>query len=211
MTYNRFIQGLKAAGIEVDRRMLAELAVNDAAAFAALVEVAQGAPRRRKRGRRRPSRLTPAACIAPRAGRIAPCWTQPGDLTSVKAVRGVDRAAAAKRAFRDGGSSSPRGRRRCARRCAHRRGAASVELFATADAATRHADDRRPPRRRRAARPPWSPARSWPRCRQTVTPRGCVAVCRLRSTSPLDAVLAAAPRLLVACWPTSATPATPAP
>ena len=41
MTYNRFIQGLKAAGVEVDRRMLAELAVNDAAAFAALVEVAK--------------------------------------------------------------------------------------------------------------------------------------------------------------------------
>ena len=36
LTYNRFIQGLKAAGIEVDRRMLAELAVNDAPAFAAL-------------------------------------------------------------------------------------------------------------------------------------------------------------------------------
>ncbi|MGH3391344.1 MAG: 50S ribosomal protein L20, partial [Actinomadura sp.] len=43
MTYNRFIQGLKAADVEVDRRMLAELAVNDAAAFAALVEVAKGA------------------------------------------------------------------------------------------------------------------------------------------------------------------------
>jgi large subunit ribosomal protein L20 len=43
MTYNRFIQGLKAAEIEVDRRMLAELAVNDAAAFAALVEVAKSA------------------------------------------------------------------------------------------------------------------------------------------------------------------------
>ena len=43
LTYNRFIQGLKAAGIEVDRRMLAELAVNDAAAFAALVETAKKA------------------------------------------------------------------------------------------------------------------------------------------------------------------------
>ena len=43
MTYNRFMQGLKAAGIEVDRRMLAELAVNDAAAFAALVETAKKA------------------------------------------------------------------------------------------------------------------------------------------------------------------------
>ena len=41
MTYNRFIQGLKAAEIEVDRRMLAELAVNDAAAFSSLVEIAR--------------------------------------------------------------------------------------------------------------------------------------------------------------------------
>ena len=43
LTYNRFIQGLKAAGVEVDRKMLAELAVNDQAAFAALVETAQAA------------------------------------------------------------------------------------------------------------------------------------------------------------------------
>ena len=41
MTYNRFIQGLKEAGIEVDRRQLSELATNDPAAFAALVEVAK--------------------------------------------------------------------------------------------------------------------------------------------------------------------------
>ena len=41
MTYNRFIQGLKAAEIEVDRRMLAELAVNDEAAFSALVEISK--------------------------------------------------------------------------------------------------------------------------------------------------------------------------
>jgi large subunit ribosomal protein L20 len=43
MTYNRFEQGLKAAGVEIDRKMLADLAVNDAAAFAVLVEVAQKA------------------------------------------------------------------------------------------------------------------------------------------------------------------------
>jgi large subunit ribosomal protein L20 len=41
MTYNRFIQGLKAANIEVDRKHLAELAVSDEAAFAALVELAR--------------------------------------------------------------------------------------------------------------------------------------------------------------------------
>jgi len=43
MTYNRFVQGLKAAGVEVDRRVLADLAVTDGAAFAALVEVARKA------------------------------------------------------------------------------------------------------------------------------------------------------------------------
>ena len=41
MTYNRFISGLKTAGVEVDRKMLAELAVSDSAAFAALVAVAK--------------------------------------------------------------------------------------------------------------------------------------------------------------------------
>jgi len=43
MTYNRMIQGLKAAGVEVDRKNLAELAVSDDAAFAVLVEVARQA------------------------------------------------------------------------------------------------------------------------------------------------------------------------
>ncbi|HSK28314.1 MAG TPA: 50S ribosomal protein L20 [Jiangellales bacterium] len=43
LTYNRFVQGLKAAGVEVDRKHLADLAVNDANAFAALVEVARAA------------------------------------------------------------------------------------------------------------------------------------------------------------------------
>jgi large subunit ribosomal protein L20 len=43
MTYNRLVQGLKLAGVEVDRKNLAELAVSDEAAFAALVEVARKA------------------------------------------------------------------------------------------------------------------------------------------------------------------------
>ena len=43
MTYNRFMQGLKAAEVEVDRKILADLAVNDAAAFTALVELARKA------------------------------------------------------------------------------------------------------------------------------------------------------------------------
>ena len=39
--YSRFIQGLKAANVEVDRKMLADLAVRDEAAFAAVAEVAK--------------------------------------------------------------------------------------------------------------------------------------------------------------------------
>jgi large subunit ribosomal protein L20 len=41
LTYNRFIQGLKAAGVEVDRKILADMAVNDAPAFAVMVETAK--------------------------------------------------------------------------------------------------------------------------------------------------------------------------
>jgi len=43
MSYSRLIAGLSKAGVEVDRRALAELAVNDDAAFGALVEIASGA------------------------------------------------------------------------------------------------------------------------------------------------------------------------
>jgi large subunit ribosomal protein L20 len=43
ITYNRFIQGLRVAGVEVDRRILADMAVTDEQAFAALVEVAKKA------------------------------------------------------------------------------------------------------------------------------------------------------------------------
>ena len=43
MTYNRLIQGLREGGVQVDRRMLAELAVNDPAAFTTLVATARAA------------------------------------------------------------------------------------------------------------------------------------------------------------------------
>ncbi|MCP2328602.1 large subunit ribosomal protein L20 [Hamadaea flava] len=43
MTYNRLIQGLKLAEVEVDRKILADLAVHDEAAFAAIVDVARKA------------------------------------------------------------------------------------------------------------------------------------------------------------------------
>src|SRR6056300_102292 len=54
MTYNRFIQGLNLAGVEVDRRMLAELAVNEPNTFSSLVETAKAA--------------LPAQVNAPKAG-----------------------------------------------------------------------------------------------------------------------------------------------
>ena len=43
MTYSRFIEGLKAAEVEVNRKVLADIAAQDEAAFTELVKVAQGA------------------------------------------------------------------------------------------------------------------------------------------------------------------------
>ncbi len=43
MTYSRFAEGLKAAGVGLDRKILADIAVNDADAFKAIVEQAKGA------------------------------------------------------------------------------------------------------------------------------------------------------------------------
>ncbi len=43
LSYSRFMIGLKVAGVEMNRKVLADLAVNDAAAFAALAETAKEA------------------------------------------------------------------------------------------------------------------------------------------------------------------------
>jgi len=43
LTYSRFINGLAKAGVEVDRKVLADLAVNEPDAFAAIVDQAKGA------------------------------------------------------------------------------------------------------------------------------------------------------------------------
>ena len=43
INYSRFMNGLKKAGIDLNRKVLADLAVNDAAAFAKLVEIAKNA------------------------------------------------------------------------------------------------------------------------------------------------------------------------
>ena len=41
MSYNRFINGLKSAGVDINRKVLADLAVNDSKAFGQLVEMAK--------------------------------------------------------------------------------------------------------------------------------------------------------------------------
>src|SRR5918996_5985043 len=46
MSYNRFINGLKLAQVDIDRRMLSDLAVNAKTAFGAAVEVARTRPER---------------------------------------------------------------------------------------------------------------------------------------------------------------------
>lgn len=43
LSYSRFIQGLKALGMEINRKMLAEVAINDPAGFAALCDKVKGA------------------------------------------------------------------------------------------------------------------------------------------------------------------------
>ena len=42
LSYSRFMAGLKSAGVEIDRKMLAEMAVSDADGFARLAELAKG-------------------------------------------------------------------------------------------------------------------------------------------------------------------------
>ncbi len=81
MTYNRFMQGLKVAGVEVDRKILADMAVNDPASFSALVEVSRvnvpesrrasspprQLPTRASRPERAPDRTHPARGGGPQA------------------------------------------------------------------------------------------------------------------------------------------------
>ena len=43
MTYSRFMEGIKAANVDLDRKVLADIAATDATAFTELVKVAQGA------------------------------------------------------------------------------------------------------------------------------------------------------------------------
>ena len=113
MTYNRFIQGLGLAGVEVDRKILADLAVNDIAAFNALVEVAKAA--------------LPEDVNAPRGRGLRP---DHAPLTAgnarVKEARRLSRRSDAP----SGGCSLPTARRPSRPRS---RPAASSEVFARAE------------------------------------------------------------------------------
>ena len=71
MTYNRFIQGLREAGVEVDRKILADLAVNDPTAFAALVEIAKAAVPSQDGAHDRAHRLGVEGALDPLQGRHA--------------------------------------------------------------------------------------------------------------------------------------------
>ena len=100
ITYNRLIQGLKAAGIEVDRKNLSEIAISDPAAFTALVEAARAALPEDERPSgeaataplsERSSTVTEAVKLQRRATRIAaagspraPIWSRrrPGTASS---------------------------------------------------------------------------------------------------------------------------------
>ena len=113
MTYNRFIQGLNLAGVEVDRKILADLAVNDAPAFVALVETAKAAL---------PEDVNAPKVSACTVLRLDRCAAGP------QATRGsrTQRSSAAARFAPSGGSSSPTARRpsraRCRRARLRRRG-----------------------------------------------------------------------------------------
>ena len=197
MTYNRFIQGLKAAGVEVDRKVLADLAVNDR----------QPSPRS--------SRWPALLCPLRSAGRLTaqgapprqPGHGEPAELTSIRSPRVAGRPPARQARLPVGGRSLPRrGTAGRTRGAAHPR-ASSSRLSRPAKAGGRHAellDACQQP----APRPPGQ-RRGDGELAQTVTPQGIVAVCTL-----LDVPLARP-------WPTPATagrrarrcatPATPAP
>ena len=122
LSYNQFMHGLKAANVELDRKVLADIAVADPAKFGEIVEQAKsalaGAAKRQSRDLQPPGRLRrPFACTRtvsplakdPRVGDIAPdvAWDLPlrllaglhylvlGDLASWDDVDGaLDRHAA---------------------------------------------------------------------------------------------------------------------
>ncbi|MBM6622992.1 50S ribosomal protein L20 [Micrococcaceae bacterium RIT802] len=95
LTYNRLIQGLKAAEVEVDRRMLSELAISDANAFTALVKVAKDALPADVNAPATPSAPKAAAAPAPKKASTSKAAAPKASASTegegvVKAVDGED-------------------------------------------------------------------------------------------------------------------------
>ena len=188
MTYNRFVQGLKASGLEVDRKVLADLAVTDPTAFAALVRTAQAAlPARRvrrlrleHRPRRRAAPPGRRGVAGRRRARASATGARSAGRTLVSEFTGADAPG------RRGPQAHPPGRPG-RRGPVPRRGPAGGpggagrpdpprELFVTAAAAARHPSSSTPPgpgpSGHRGDRAGPRPALS-----ETATPQGLVAVC----------------------------------
>ena len=175
MTYNRFMQGLKLAGIELDRRVLAELAVNEPAAFAALVETARAAVAAAPA----PSRPTPPdpggthvptpsvtgpSGPAPAASAVPMSLPKEREMSELLTERSGRIVAARKLTRRSGrddaGLFLAEGRQAVAEALADP--AAVREVFATEAAAAAH-HDLLAARRFRSG---WSPTRPRPGCRR---------------------------------------------
>ena len=194
MTYNRFIQGLKIAGVEVDRKILAELAVSEPAAFAA-------------------SSTWPGRTCPPRT---APSGRDRGlstvhDGRQPPGTERTPRVVAARKLLRRAAAIGPGGSSSRAPRPSARHSPPSVRdwssaLFVTATAAERHPELVATAARRRADLPVTD--RAAETLSDTVTPQGLIAVCDLLDV-PVRAALAGPPALS-RCWSGSRTRATPA-
>ena len=199
ITYNRFIQGLKAAGVEVDRKIMADLAVNDAAGVRRPGRGCQGRPPRgRQRASRRGQRLSTSSTDDVASSRAS-------DLTPLDQREHPSQGRAEARPSRISGRAPhvPRrrsqGRRGCPRRSRLRRRGVRDRGG--------HRAVRRPPRRRARLDPRRRPGPGLPvrvgepagRRRRVPVPRPAArTTCSIRRRGSSRSA------------PTSATPATPA-
>ena len=195
MTYNRFIQGLRVAGVEVDRKILADLAVNDAAGVRRPGGDRQGGPSRRRQrpqgrglgGVRLSQRPVPPGSHESQ-GADALLTVRSGRVRTARQLAKRD-VRAEHRLFLAEGPQAVREALlvpECVR-----------EVFASTHAAEQHRDLRTSAEQ---AGVPWQPVddRALTSLTGTVTPQGVVAVCAFLD-EPLDELLARRPRLLAVC------------